>query len=171
MPRLHKTELLCLILAASGGACLHFLYTLLPCVATALVAPVRESLWEHVKLLFWPCLISGLVLHRKEPGLLAQRAFSLLAAVAGMLALGYLYHICLQGDSLLFDLVLYVLMMTLFFLLPHWLRHPVWQRGREIFILLVLILGAATVLFTFLPPCGLLFADLSGTPTWVILPY
>lgn len=170
MPRLHKSELLCLILAVVGGTCLHFLYTLLPCVATALVAPVRESLWEHVKLLFWPCLISGLVLRRRDPGLLGQRAFALLAAVAGMLALGYLYHICLQGDSLIFDIVLYVLMMTLFFLLPHLLGQPIWQDGREVFVLLVLVLGAATMLFTFLPPGGLLFADLSGTPTWTTLP-
>lgn len=170
MPRLHKTELLCLILAASAGACLHFLYTLLPCIATALVAPVRESLWEHVKLIFWPCLISGLVLHRKDPTLLGQRAFSLLAAVTGMLVLGYLYHICFQGDSLVFDIVLYVLMMTLFFLLPHLLRHSVWQEYGSIFVLLVLALGVATFLFTFLPPGGLLFTDLSGTPTWVTLP-
>ena len=62
MPRLNKTELILLAAATVAGACLHFLYTLLPCIATALVAPVRESLWEHVKLLYWPALVAGLVL-------------------------------------------------------------------------------------------------------------
>ncbi len=170
MPRLNKRELILFAAATVGGACLHFLYTLLPCVATALVAPVSESLWEHVKLIYWPCLITGMLLSRTDPTLLGQQAFALLAAVAGMLAVGYFYHIPLQGDSLLFDIVLYVLMMALFFLLPHKLPQPFWQRHRDLLVLLVLILGGVTLLFTFLPPNGLLFADLSGTPTWVTLP-
>lgn len=170
MPRLNKTELILLAAATVAGACLHFLYTLLPCVATALVAPVRESLWEHVKLLYWPGLLAGLILQRKGPALPGPRAFSLLAATAGMLIIGYIYHICFQGDSLFFDIVLYVLMMALLFLLPHILHAPCWQKHQELWVLLVLVLGVATLLFTFLPPGGLLFADLSGTPTWVTLP-
>ena len=115
MPRLSKTEWIAFVAATVAGACLHFLYTLLPCPATALVAPVRESLWEHVKLLYWPCLIAGLALRRRQPELLGQRAFALLAATAGMLGIGYLYHIPFQGDSLIFDIVLYLLMMAVFF--------------------------------------------------------
>ena len=61
-------------------------------------------------------------------------------------------------------------MMALLFLLPHMLRGSCWQKHQELWILLVLVLGVATMLFTFLPPSGLLFADLSGTPTWVTLP-
>ena len=61
-------------------------------------------------------------------------------------------------------------MMAVFFLLPHLLRQPFWQNCRELLALLVLVLGIATLLFTFLPPGGLLFTDLSGTPTWVTLP-
>lgn len=170
MPRLNKRELILFVVATVGGACLHFLYTLLPCVATALVAPVSESLWEHVKLIYWPCLITGILLSRRDPTLVRQRAFALLAAVAGMLAIGWLYHIPFQGESLLFDIALYVLMMALCFLLPHMLPQPFWQRHRDLLVLLVLILGGVTLLFTFLPPNGLLFADLSGTPTWATLP-
>lgn len=170
MPRLSKTEWIAFVAATVAGACLHFLYTLLPCPATALVAPVRESLWEHVKLLYWPCLIAGLALRSRQPGLLGQRAFALLAVTAGMLGIGYLYHISFQGDSLIFDIVLYLLMMAVFFLLPHLLHQPFWQSFREVLVLLVLVLGIATLLFTFLPPNGLLFTDLSGTPTWVTLP-
>ena len=170
MPRLSKTEWIAFVAATVAGACLHFLYTLLPCPATALVAPVRESLWEHVKLLYWPALAAGLFLHRRRPGLLGQRAFALLAAAAGMLALGYVYHIRLQGDALAVDILLYAAAMALALLLPPLLRGPWWQEFRELLVLLVLALGAATLLFTFLPPGGLLFADLSGTPTWVTLP-
>ena len=42
----------CLTLLAGIG--LHALYRLCPNALTALFSPVRESLWEHIKLLFWP---------------------------------------------------------------------------------------------------------------------
>lgn len=38
------------------GACLHFVYALFPNPVTALISPTCESLWEHLKLLFWPYL-------------------------------------------------------------------------------------------------------------------
>ena len=170
MPRLNRTQLIAFAAATAAGTCLHFLYTCFPCVATALAAPVRESLWEHVKLLYWPALIAGLLLHRRDPGLLGQRAFALLAAAAGMLIIGYLYHIGLQGDELLVDILLYTAMMALAILLPPFLRQRCWQEFRELLVLLVLALGVATLLFTFLPPAGLLFADLSAAPTWITLP-
>ena len=41
--------------AALGlGVLLHFLYAWLPNPLTALFSPVRESLWEHLKILFYP---------------------------------------------------------------------------------------------------------------------
>lgn len=170
MSRLNKTELLVFVLATAAGTGLHFLYAQFPWVLTALIAPVNESLWEHVKLLYWPCLAAGLFLHRRQPHLLGQRAFALLAASAGMLVIAYIYHILLQGSSMVFDIGLYLVMMALFFLLPHLLNQPFWQRAQELLVLLAAALGLATLLFTFFPPPFLLFADLSGVSTWATLP-
>ena len=78
-----------------------------------------------------------------------------------MLGVGYLYHVVLEGDSLFFDVALYVLVMAAFFLLPCFLRTPVWSRTRLLWAALVLALGAATFVFTWCPPDGLLFRDLS----------
>ena len=36
---------------------LHFLYDRLPCFITSIIAPVNESIWEHMKLLVTPVLI------------------------------------------------------------------------------------------------------------------
>ena len=41
-------------LAVLGGAALHFLYNVWPNPLTAVLAPVNESVWEHLKLLYWP---------------------------------------------------------------------------------------------------------------------
>lgn len=45
-------------LAAAG---LHFLYAALPCALTALISPVNESVWEHVKIVFCPFLIWSII--------------------------------------------------------------------------------------------------------------
>lgn len=159
--RLPRESLLCLTTAVLAGVCLHFLYMLLPCALTAAVSPVRESLWEHVKILYWPGLAAGLFLNRREPELAGARGFSLLLAAGVMLAAGWVYHVGLEGDAFLFDIVLYVAVMALCVALPGWLRHPFWRRTGRLWWVLTAVLGGATVLFTWLPPGGALFADLS----------
>ena len=71
MSRLSKAALITFVVATLAGSCLHFVYALWPNGLTALLAPVNESLWEHVKILYWPCLLSGILLVRREPESLA----------------------------------------------------------------------------------------------------
>ena len=90
MPRIDRRTWIAFVIAALAGSGLHFLYTLLPCPVTALIAPVNESLWEHLKLLFWPGLIASLALARRdERALLPTRLLALLIGAALMEGLGY----------------------------------------------------------------------------------
>ena len=64
-----KRQLIVTWLAAIlAGCALHFLYEWLPSAITALFSPVNESLWEHVKLVFWPLLGAALLLSRGPTG-------------------------------------------------------------------------------------------------------
>ena len=45
------------LLSAGLGTAWHFLYGWLPVPLVALIAPVDESIWEHLKLLFFPPLL------------------------------------------------------------------------------------------------------------------
>lgn len=54
------------VLTTLAGVLLHFLYIWLPNPLTALIAPVNESVWEHLKLLFWPYLAAAWLLVRWE---------------------------------------------------------------------------------------------------------
>ena len=42
------------LLAAAIAVLLRGLYTALPCPATAVLSPIRESPWELSKLAYWP---------------------------------------------------------------------------------------------------------------------
>lgn len=173
MKTLDRRILLAFVLAALGGTLLHFYYELFPSVLTALFSPVRESIWEHLKLIYWPYLVAMLILTREgERGSRGPWLLSLLVICAVMLAAGYVFHVLLRGESMFFDIGLYVVLMAVGFVLPRvfwrltgpcWLSTALWGT--------VLLLGAATVLFTFLPPDGLLFVDGRALRTWATIPW
>lgn len=173
MRKLSEKLLITFVVATLAGACLHFLYVLLPNPLTAVLAPVNESLWEHVKILFWPYLVAALVFNRDgEPGCLTPWLLSGIFISAAMLLLGWIYHIQLFGTRLSVDLGLYVLLMAAGFLLPGLLHRSSEMRLlREILFLLTVILIGSLVLFTFLPPDNILFIDLTSSNTWETIPY
>ena len=88
-----------------------------------------------------------------------------------MMAAGYLYHVTAGGESLAFDIGLYVLLMGAGFLLAAVFNRPAVRQRTDLLLLLTIALGGAMVIFTFLPPDHVLFADLSGVNTWQVIPY
>lgn len=172
MKGISTRTLIIFAIATVAGACLHFVHALMPNVITALFSPVSESVWEHMKIIYWPLVASMLVLTRGgEKGSKGPWALAILISGIGMLAAGYIYHIVMGGDSLVVDIILYVVMMALAFVLANGaLDRPAIRGKSDLLVLLVLALGCAMVLFTFLPPDMALFADMSGANTWAKIP-
>ena len=115
---------LAFLLTALAGCLLHGLYALWPNAFTALVSPIWESLWEHLKILVWPYLAAALVLTWNRPTGIRPWLLSLLLMCAGMLGAGYLYHIVLGGESFWPDLVLYLLLLLFGFWFPRRFSGP-----------------------------------------------
>ncbi len=164
MEKSTKKWILSYLAAAALGVLLHFLFTWFPNPVLALVSPVRESIWEHVKLLYFPLLGTSLLVGRGGKGVgRAPWLLSTLAVCAILLGAGYLYHITLRGESLYVDLALYFILMAVGFLLPRVL-WPLceWPGTDKAAVALTVLLGALIVWFTFFPPDTALFADLGG---------
>lgn len=165
MEKSTKKLILYYLIAAGAGVLLHFLFQWFPNPVLALISPVRESIWEHVKLLFFPLLAVSLLQGRggnaaaRTPWLL-----STLAVCLAMLGAGYLYHIPLRGESMYVDLTLYFVLMAVGFLLPRVL-WPLceWPGTDKAAVVFTILLGGLIVWFTFFPPSAALFADLSNT--------
>ena len=59
--KLRNLKLLGVIIAFVLCFPLHFLYDKLPCFVTSIIAPVNESIAEHMKILFGSVLVAGVV--------------------------------------------------------------------------------------------------------------
>ena len=143
-------------LSILAGSALHFLYDLWPNPLTAVFAPVNESVWEHLKLLYWPFLAAAFVLTKDEAD--GRKSWcGLLAGLLGapLLLLGA-YYTLLSGFALYglpLDLILYALAMAGGFALAWHLQKaasPAWLCG--VLVIATGIYGAALALFSFAPP-------------------
>ena len=173
MEKTTKKWMLFYLAAAALGVLLHFLYEWFPNPVLALISPVRESVWEHVKLIYYPLLAASLFLNRGGNGTgRASWLLSLAAACAVMLSLGYVYHIIFRGEAMAVDLILYFFTLAMGFLLPKALWPLCGRPGVEKAVwALTVLLGALIVWFTFFPPDTALFADLeNAVRTFLTIP-
>lgn len=144
------------LVTAALATALHEAYRLCPVPLVGLLAPVNESVWEHMKLLFWPFLLAGFWRNRgaEDP----QRLWSgTLCALLGM-PLGVLgiYYVLLGAfgvQALWIDLGLFYGALLLGFLLEDRLQRSgrlCWAAG--VLVIAAGLYGAALILFTMAPP-------------------
>ena len=140
-------------LAATG---LHFAYVWLPLPLVGLFAPVRESVWEHLKLLFTPFFLSAFFLGRWEEDKTKFWSGMLAALLAMPVVLLGSYYTLSAGfglRALWLDLLLFYLTLALGYALGYRLV----RSGRAIgsaggLVIAAGLYGAALVLFTYAPP-------------------
>jgi len=154
------------VLISLAGSLLHFVFDLFnrwPPIA--LIAAVNESVWEHLKLAFWPALIFALI---ERPFLRQQAKNFWPAKAAGILAMpliivsvfyGYTAlagHNVLWADISLFVLAVFVGQMLSYRILIH---RPFAPGTKIAALILLALMIAAFSLLTFFPPHGPLFRD------------
>lgn len=146
-----------LVVALLLGVGLQELFRVWPSIVTEFLSPVNNSIWEHLKVVFWPLLLVELGCfpssHRSD-GLLA-----LLLACAALLLGGWLYHVVLGGSALWVELLLFGGCVLGYFLLSE--RSGLGRRHLPLLRFAVALLVVLLVLFTLRPPHGALFRDLT----------
>lgn len=160
-----RTSILC-IAALGLGIVLHELFSFCPTIVTEFFSAVNESIWEHVKIVFWPLLFLVPVSVGKE-----KRTEALTAPLVSslvMLFLGWLYHIQLGGRLLVVDLLIFALVIVLGFVLPKAVSLP--QGAGSVVTGLLILFIALILAFTVTPPHGMLFKDASLVDAWVRMP-
>ncbi len=155
-----------LITALLLGAGLHDLFRLWPSIVTEFIAPVNNSIWEHIKVIFWPLLLVevGFFPKAHRPGGL----LAILIVCASMLLSGWIYHVVLGGKALFVDILIYGVCITAYFFLSERIRIS--RRWLPLLSGVTLLLMVLIFAFTAAPPHGVLFNDPNLADAWVVLP-
>lgn len=155
------------LFVCAAGTALRFLYQWSgESVAAAPFAAVNESVWEHMKLLFWPMLLwagaERAVLGGYSRGFWPAKALGTLLGLALIPALYYTYTGALDVSVMWVDIAIFFVAAAAAFLAETRMLARDWRcRGgaRASALVLLLLLSAAFVLCTFVPPRFPLFRD------------
>ena len=164
--QIRKWELIGIGVIAGVGAVLHFAFEwsgeLRP---IAVFAAVNESVWEHLKLTYWPTLLYAAIGYPKVKGLtenfIIAKAVSVYVMPAAITALFYAYTAITGSDNLIADITIFVAAIALGQLASYKiLALP--KLSWRLYILAIIGLAALGVIyarFTFYPPQAPIFRD------------
>ena len=153
------------------GTFLHFLFDITgENIVAGIFSAVNESIWEHMKLLYYPMLVFAVVQYRflgeDRKSFWCIKLIGMLAGLAIIPVLYYTYTGILGKSADWFNI-------TIFFIAAaaaYWLETKLFQRGvscrlnEKAALVFLCLIGVLFTVLTFLPPHIPLFQDpLTGT--------
>lgn len=137
------------------GSLLHFVFDISPGFLTSVFGAVNESVWEHLKILFWPSLLFCIAKKLFLKG--GQNIFTAGAAGAavGMLSITvgfYTYTGIIGRNFFIIDILLFCLGSALSAWIPYYLAERFFCGNRFAAFLFWILFAAAFAVFTFYPP-------------------
>lgn len=151
------------IILGSAASLSHFLYDLSgKKLIVGLFNPVNDSVWEHLKLMFFPFLLWWIVIYliknRKYDiplnSWIESAAVSLVAAPFSVVLLFYGYKGALGIESVFIDILLaFISYYIALCVASHFLEYSVPNKCAAIVsVIIIVIIFAAFIVFTINPP-------------------
>ena len=146
------------IFVSITGTLSHFLYSWTgENFFVGLFSPVSESVWEHMKLLFFPMLLFSLFmagkLKNRYPCVISALCFGILAGTVCIPTLFYAYTFAAGKSIFILDLAIFLFStITAFFLAYQLTLSCRMQAYTAVLCILVCALFACFIVFTYHPP-------------------
>ena len=149
------------------GSALHFTYALSGNNSlVGFFSEVNESVWEHLKLAFWPSLLWMLIVMRRLRSainnFLPAKVFGAYVMVVFIPAVFYSYTNFTAGESIFaIDITTFVIAVILGQLVSYQLYkyRSLPKLADKIAIAVIILLAIAFIVFTFYPPHLPIFQD------------
>ncbi len=158
MPSFKKHLLVCLIITAIAGTLAHFVYDLSgQNFYVGLFFPINESVWEHMKLVFFPMLIISCVIHFRFSNEYPDLNFSLpVSALSGTWLIPVLYYFYsgVLGFSVMpVDIAIFYISVITAFIIMYRLSKKHFPNSLTTLLYgLVILMIAMFMLYTYKPP-------------------
>ena len=126
--------------------------------------PINESIWEHMKLLFFPMLAYSLIMvlkfHRKNSCITSALFFGILVGALLIPLFYYAYTSILGKNIFILDISIFILSIVIAF----WLSYKLTLSCRlesftSLLCILMCILFVCFLVFTYHPPNTTIFQD------------
>lgn len=141
------------------GSLLHFAFEWSGrAIPIAPIAAVNESVWEHLKLGFWPALVYAVLEYsrfgKSANNFLFAKTLGIYLIPITIVVLFYSYTAILGHDLLVADIAIFVIAVIVGQLVSYKLltASPLPQRLNRFAPIALAVLGILLVLFTFYPP-------------------
>lgn len=176
MKSLKRHTVLGILFVLFVGTLAHFLYDLSDNNhMIGLFTPVNESVWEHMKLLFFPMLLYSLfmVSHLKDdyPCIVSSSCFGILAGTLLIPILYYAYTGLLGRDYFILDIGTFIVSVLFAFWISYRLTLSCKAKPCTAFLcILTGILFICFIRFTYHPPALAIFAEPSTETSAVTFP-
>lgn len=172
MKRLKSVTVIGILFVIITGSLAHFLYDWTgnnPIIG--FFTPVNESLWEHMKLVFFPMLLYSLpmiLIFRKEfPCILSSLWLGNLTGSLLIPVFYYAYTGVLGRDIFLFDIAIFIVSVLIAFRLSYKYALSCRLQPYTVFLTgMVCILFICFLVFTYRPPAMNLFEDPTKRPSF-----
>lgn len=145
---------------------MHFVYEWSGCcVAVGLLAPVNESVWEHLKMIFFPCLIWSIAeyfLLKKPKGVFAAKFTGVIIGMAAIVIFFYTYTGVLGKSIEFLNILSFFIGVSAAFITDYLIiKSEKFSniKSDTICIGAFIFIGAVFVIFTVAPPFLPIFKD------------
>lgn len=165
MKRLRQSMILGILFVVITGSLAHFLYVWTgkkPVIG--LISPVNESVWEHMKLIFFPMLLYTFSANWKwgkdYPAIASSLYGGILAGTIGIPVIFYVYTNILDKNFLLLDIGTFILSTVIsFYVAYQFTRSGKLKPYTPLLCSLISILFLCFLIFTYHPPNTEIFID------------
>ena len=142
----------------------HFLYDATGSAILGAIAPVNESIWEHIKIVFFPFLIWTIVemlilKPESKYDFIKAKSYALLAIPIMLIVFFYTYSGILGYSVTAIDVASTFLYIALAFLISYYAYKNSWTFLSNTAMIFALIILIMLILFTYFPPRLALFRD------------
>ncbi len=148
------------------GSLSHFMFAWLGSARPlALIFAVNESVWEHLKLAFWPTLLFAVIeffiIKNKNSNFWLGKVVSLYTMPIVIVAMFYIYHAVASENNLVYDISSFFIAV----ILGQYLGYKIITREKQLLrsnttsILLFILIFSAFSLLTYFPPKLPIFKD------------
>ena len=164
--RLFKYEIIGFIFTSIAGSAAHFLYDLSGNeLIVGLFCSVNESVWEHLKLLFFPYMLYAAFEYfilNKPAGFFRAKLIGIIAGMLTTVAIYYIYNGAVGKSPDLLNIISFFIGVGAAYFASYTMiknEKEAAKSGEIISVLLIIAVGASFWLFTLYPPFIPLFED------------